>query len=138
MVTLAGVVLGLLLIAVVLGIVNLTRWRQHRRSSIPAAKAATHVVLQSASIALWIAFIATGTLLLAWTAFIVITIGQVFGDLLMFASYRARSGETRKTGYGAVVTELLGFKRPLAVLHAVIGALAYFALLVTAIAATIG
>src|SRR6478672_7351489 len=96
---LASTVLGLLLITMALGAVNLTRWLRHGRSSVPPLKAVTHVVMQTTAVAVWIAFIATGAVVLAWTTAVVITVGQVFGDLLMFASYRARSGDTGKIRY---------------------------------------
>jgi hypothetical protein len=137
MTTLATIVLGLLLIAVALGVANLSRWLRHGRSSVPSAKVVLHIALQVTAIVVWIAFIATGSAVVGWTAFAVITVGQVFGDLLMFASCRARSGETGKIRYGSVGAEVLGFKRPAAALHAAVGALGWFTLLATAVLASI-
>jgi len=135
--TLGYVVLGLLVAAAALGVVNLARWLGHGRSSLPAGKAATHIALVVGAIVLWVTFLATGRTLLAWTTFVVITVGQVFGDVLMFASYRARSGVTGKVAYGAAAKDVMGFKRPFATLHATAAALGYFLLLATAIWASI-
>ncbi len=137
MVTLASVVLGVLLLTVALGAVNLLRWVRGRRSSVPTAKVATHIALVLAATAGWIAFMATRAGWLAWIAFAAITLGQVFGDLLMFASYRARSGETGKVGYFAVAAELFRSRRPVAALHAIVAAVGYFTMLVTAVWASI-
>jgi hypothetical protein len=133
MLTLAGIVLVFLLITTALGVMSLARWLRHARASVPPAKVVPHVALQVTAIGVWIAFLATGSALLAGAAFIVITPGMVFGDLLMFASYRAGSGDTGRIAYGAVAAKLIRFQRPVAALHAIVGALGYFTMLVTAI-----
>lgn len=135
---LAAIVVCLLLVAAVLGLVSLRRWLRFRTTPVPTARIATHIALQLTSIGLWIAFIATSSTWLAWSAFVVITVGQVFGDLLMFASYRARHRVTGSVRYRSVARDVLGFARPVPALHALVGALAYFTMLVTCIVASIG
>lgn len=75
---------------------------------------------------------------IAWVAFAVITAGQVLGDLLMFASYRARHGIDSAAGnYVAVAKDVLGFSRPVPALHAIVGALGWFTMLGVCVFATL-
>ena len=124
-VSLAVLVLVFLAVTAILGVASLMAWRRHRGTGFPAKKIATHVSLQSASIVIWGIFLATMQPWIAWAAFAVITVGQVFGDLLMFVA-QVRS-------YTAVAKDVLGFSRPLPALHAIIGALGWFAMLATCI-----
>lgn len=128
--------LALLVTTAALGLASLSRWLRHRSAGFPAAKVAAHVALQLVSIGLWTVFVASELLAVGWAAFLVITIGQVFGDLLMFASYRARHRDAARPGYRTVAADVLSFRRPVPALHALVGALAWFGMLGTCIAAT--
>lgn len=128
-VTLAAIVLVFLLTTAVLGVLSLRAWLRHGSASLPVAKVVTHVVLQVVSMGLWIAFIVTGEPWIAWTTFVIITAGQTFGDLLMFASYRARRNVTRVSNYVVVAKDLLSFSRPVPALHAIVGALGWFGMI---------
>ncbi len=130
--------MGLLLVTVTLGLVSLRTWLSFRTKPVPAAMIATHIALQVTSIGLWIAFIATTNTWLAWATFVVITVGQVFGDLLMFASYRARHRVTATVRYRTVAGDVLRFSRPIPALHALFGASGYFTMLATCILASLG
>jgi hypothetical protein len=130
---LAATVLVLLFVTVLLGLSSLTRWLRHRTAEFPRRRVTAHVALQLASIALWVLFLVNDSLL----TFVTITIGQTFGDRLMFASYRARRQVSGPLNYGAVARDVLGFSRPVAALHAIIGAAAYFTMLVTCIRASV-
>ena len=70
----------------------------------PRAKAAAHRP-QAASVGLWIAFAAAG-----WSHSAgrpsSSSAGQVFGDLLMLASFRARKGAVSKLSYGTVARDV--------------------------------
>ncbi|MFD2757532.1 hypothetical protein [Gulosibacter faecalis] len=134
---LAATVLVLLFVTVLLGLSSLTRWLRHRTAEFPRRRVTAHVALQLASIALWVLFLVNDSLLIAWLTFVTITIGQTFGDRLMFASYRARRQVSGPLNYGAVARDVLGFSRPVAALHAIIGAAAYFTMLVTCILASV-
>lgn len=123
------VVLVLLVATAALGLVSLRAWWRHRGTAFPARRIAAHVVLQLASIGLWTAFVIGGALAVGWIAFVVITAGQVLGDLLMFASHRARRGVRGKASYRAVARDVLGFSRPAPALHAILGALGWFGML---------
>ncbi len=138
MVVLQLAVLALLLVTAALGLLALRRWWGRRGAGFPSGRIATHISLQLVSIGLWTAFALSDLLVLAWTAFAVITVGQVFGDLLMFASYRARRRVEGAVPYRAVARDVLGFSRPVAALHAVIGATGYFAMLAACIWASVG
>lgn len=130
--------LVLALCAAGLGLASLTAWVRHRASGrLPAAKIVTHLTLQVLGIAAWTAFLITGALPIGWTAFAVLTVGQVFGDLLMFASYRARNPGTLRPHYLAVGGDVLSFRRPVPALHALVGALAWFGMLAICIVATV-
>ena len=136
MLALSLVVLGLLLAAAGLGLSALLGWLRSKGSP-PAARTAVHVVVQLAGIALWGVFTATGSVAGAWTAFVVITVGQVFGDLLMLASYRGRLGAAARPGYAAPAADVLSFRRPVAALHALVGAAGWFTMLAACIVASI-
>ncbi|MFT4295108.1 MAG: hypothetical protein QM582_06820 [Micropruina sp.] len=130
--------LALLLVAAGLGLTALLGWLRHRGSGrLPAAKIAAHLSLQLIGIATWVAFLVTGAAAVAWVAFAVLTVGQVFGDLLMFVSYRARYPGTARPHYLAVGGDVLSFRRPAPALHALVGALAWFSMLAICIAATV-
>lgn len=137
MTALVLIVLGLLLVTAALGIASLVRWARHRASGFPTARIVAHVSLQTLSIGLWAAFAVTGMLPLAWTTFVVITVGQVLGDLLMFASHRARHPGVERPGYRAVAADVLSFRRRAPALHATVGALAWFGMLALCIAASV-
>ncbi|MFT3873606.1 MAG: hypothetical protein QM714_13335 [Nocardioides sp.] len=135
---LATVDLVLLLLAAALGLASLRAWARHRASGFPVAKISAHLTLQIISVGIWAAFAITGELPIAWVAFAVITVGQVFGDLLMFASYRARHPAAAGSNYRAVSGDVLSFRRPVPALHALTGALAWFGMLGICLLATAG
>lgn len=132
-VPLAVLVLVCLAVTAILGVASLRAWWQRRGAGFPAKKIMAHVSLQSASVVIWVVFLVTMQPRLAWAAFAIITAGQVFGDLLMFASYRARHRIARVGSYAAVAKDVLGFSRPVPALHAIVGALGWFTMLATCI-----
>jgi|GEM_PF-2339358 len=133
---LAALVLLLLAATASLGVVSLRAWWLHRTVGFPARRSAAHIALQALGLAVWLLFLIALRPWIAWAAFVLITAGQVLGDLLMFASHRARHGGARTGGYGAVALEVLGFSRPAPALHAIIGALAWFGMLAVCLVAT--
>lgn len=135
---LAALVLVFLATTAILGVASLAAWRRHRTADFPTNKVATHIALQGASITLWIVFLVTMQPWIAWVAFAVITAGQVFGDLLMFASYRARHRIAAVGSYAAVAKDVLGFTRPVPALHAILGALGWVTMPIVCILATLG
>lgn len=136
-VLLAGFVLVTLVATAILGLTTLGVWRRHRDAHFPTMKIAIHIALQGLSIVLWVGFLVTMQPWNAWASFAVITAGQVFGDLLMFASYRARNHVAKVGSYVAVARDVLGFSRPVAALHATVGALGWFTMLAVCIWVTL-
>lgn len=132
---LALVDLVMLLITAGFGYASLRSWIRHR--GFPAMKAVVHMTLQLSGILAWGSFTLTGSLLLAWSSFAVLTIGQVFGDLLMFASYRSRYPGTGKAKYLAVGGDVLSFRRRAPGFHALCGALAWFGMLAICVYASV-
>lgn len=131
--------LALLLVAAGFGLTSLLAWRFHRGSGhlpdgedrrAPHPAGHRHRDLDGVR--------ATGVVLLAWTAFVVLTAGQVFGDLLMFA-FVPRLEPRRYTA------ALLGSGRrrgrlpaaPAPALHALVGALAWFSMLAICLFSTV-
>lgn len=134
----AAIDLALLIVTAVFGLASLLAWRRHRAAgSFPVRKIATHVSLQLLGIVIWLVFVLQGQVLMAWAAFIVLTAGQVVGDLLMLVSYRARNPTVERIRYLAVGGEVLSFKRVAPAFHALIGAIAWFGMLAICIFATV-
>lgn len=133
---LAVVALILLLVTAAFGLSSLLAWSRHRAAGFPIAKIVWHIVFQALGIGVWGVFAVTGAVPFAWFAFVILTAGQVFGDLLMFASYRARHPDRTERRYFAIGGEVLSFARPAAALHALIGAIAWFGMLALSIYAT--
>mgnify|MGYP003490159424 CR=1 FL=1 len=130
------VTLALLIATAGLGLASLMSWWPHRSAGFPSAKIAIHATLQLVSIGLWASFLVTESLALAWTTFSVITLGQVFGDLLMFASYHLRHPENSRLHYLKAAGDVLSFRRVVPALHAIIGAVAWFTMLAICLIAT--
>lgn len=105
----AGVVLIFLGSTAGLGIASLAKWWQHRSQDFPEKKVTTHIVLQSTSIVMWVVFMVFMQPWIAWLTFATITVGQVFGDLLMFSSYRARHRVPKAGSYVAVAKDVFSF-----------------------------
>lgn len=135
--SLAIVDLLFLLVAAAFGLASFLAWARHRAAGFPTAKIIAHVALQIAGIGLWVAFAATGAVPLAWIAFAMLTAGQVLGDLLMFASHRARHPGAERQSYLRIGGEVLSFKRPRAALHAWFGAVAWFGMLAICVAVSL-
>ncbi|CAG7602432.1 hypothetical protein ACFPZL_00260 [Leucobacter soli] len=136
-VTLLAIVdLVVLIAAAAFGAASLLAWARHRTDAFPVKKIVAHVALQLMSIGIWMAFVITGRAAVAWAAFVVITVGQVFGDLLMFASHRARHPGAHSS-YLGIGGEVLSFRRPLPAFHALVGAVGWFGMLAICIIATV-
>lgn len=136
MTVLALATLGLLVVAAAYGTVNALRWHRFDPQHVPVTKLTLHVTLQLVAVALWSVFLSTEEVVVAWIAFAVLTLGQGVGDVLMFASHRARHRTSGKVAYLQVALDVLRFRRPAAALHAIIGASAYFLMLVTCVLAS--
>lgn len=132
----ATINLALLVITAGLGLTAFISWLQHRDTRLPVVKLSTHIFLQAVAILLWLIFVISDILVFAWLSFGILTLGQVFGDLLMFASFRSRNSNNSQLKYLSVARDVLGFKRPVPGFHALIGAVSWFGMLAICIIAT--
>ena len=125
------------LIQAAVGVSLLVGWLRHGRRR--PAVVVGHVAVVTVSLALWIAFSATGLVALAWTAFAVLTVGLTIGDMLLAA--RARRGVASKTtwaDYGSSIAAVFRGRMPRRVtFHALFSPVVYFPMLAVCIGATI-
>jgi hypothetical protein len=112
-----------------IGFVLLVRVLRARRP-VPAL-AYYHLVTSMVGLGVWIAFVATGSALLAWTGFAVLTLHLTLGDTLMVKGWRKSNPDARGIAYFRAMTSLL--KRPLPLAHACISPLAWFPALAAAV-----
>ncbi|SFR26190.1 hypothetical protein SAMN04488564_109294 [Lentzea waywayandensis] len=105
-----------------IGLVLLLRLLRARRR-IPAL-AYWHLVTSLVGLGVWIAFVATGSALLAWTGFAVLTLHLTLGDTLMVKGWRRSNPDARGIVYFRATMSLL--KRPLPLVHSCLSPLAWF------------
>jgi len=88
------VVLGAWLVQSGVGIGLLVSWLRHGHRSAP--KVVLHVGIGLAALALWIVFIVADNLIAACLTFILITVANAIGDLMLVARSRRIHGTTSK------------------------------------------
>ncbi|MEU3642076.1 hypothetical protein AB0E59_01750 [Lentzea sp. NPDC034063] len=93
------------------------------RRRIPAL-AHYHLATSLIGLGIWIAFVATGSALLAWAGFAVLTLHLTLGDTLMVKGWRRSNPDARGIVYFRATMSLL--KRPLPLAHAWLSPLAWF------------
>jgi len=125
----------ILIVTAALGLTALVQWGKRGGGAVPTAKAVAHATIQITALALWVGFIATGEIWLAWTTFGIITAGQVAGELLAYARFHARHPDVTRPGYLQVVGD--GMKLPVPAFHAWVGAVGWFGMLAICIVATV-
>ena len=134
----AYVVLVTWLVQGAAGIVLLTKWLRHGRRG--ATTVLTHVACGVVALGFWIAFLATGAVAFAWTAFVIITIGNGIGDSMLVQRWRRTTGQTNGywQDYGQVVKATLTGRVPASVIfHAWFSPVVYFTCLGVCIGATV-
>jgi hypothetical protein len=132
------VVTALFAVQALAGIVLLTGWWRHGRPVAP--RVACHVGLGTASLAVWIVFAATGSVLWGWLAFAGITVGNAIGDSLMVRRSRRMDGGAGGlwSDYGTAISRALrGRLPPWVTFHALFAGVVYFTCLGVCIGATI-
>jgi len=104
-------VLAVLLLQSAVGLAMLLGLRRQRRIN---ATALVHAVLADAALALWIAFVVVEDAWIAWASFAVVLLGNVFGDLLLIAHWRGRTGQKTSFGkdYNASISSVLRGQHP--------------------------
>ncbi|MEH0108991.1 hypothetical protein V6N00_04570 [Tersicoccus sp. MR15.9] len=147
----ALVVLAAWVVQAAAGVILLMRWLRRsealrrseglrRPSGRPASAVLTHVGLSVAGLALWIAFLASGSVLPAWLAFAAITVGNGLGDSLLIARGRRLTGERRgfRADYGAAIVAVFRGRMPRVVtFHALFAGVVWFACLGVCVGATV-
>ena len=131
------VVLAAWLIQAAVGVsLFVSSWRGGRTG---APTVVTHATAGVLGLALWAAFLLTGNVLLAWLAFVVITVGNGFGDAMLLGRSRGLHGATTfwKGYVGAVGDTFRGRMPPRVTFHALFSGLVYFTCLGVCIGATV-
>jgi hypothetical protein len=118
----------------VIGLVLLARVLRARRQVPPLA--CYHLATALIGLGIWIGFITTGSAVLAWTGFAVLTLHNTFGDMLMVRGWRRRNPDATGNAYFQAVKHLL--KRPLPLAHAWIAPVAWFPALAAAVISSWG
>lgn len=119
------------------GVSLFVSWLRHGRHA--AGTVALHVTSGVVGLACWLAFLFTDVVWWAWGAFVVLTIGNTFGDVLL----RARSrGSAPSQGfwrdYGTAIADTFRGRLPRRVVfHALFAGVVYFTCLGVCIGASI-
>lgn len=102
----------------------------HRRQTL------LHVIPALSALALFVVFAATEQVLWVWLSFAVVTVANVFGDLLLVGRGRRLTGETGSFGrdYSAAIGAVFKGRFPIIVtFHAVFSGVVFFATLALAL-----
>ena len=122
-----------------IGLTLLAGWARHDRGS--SSTVLTHAAVGALGPAAWAAYVFLDTLFLAWSAFVVINVGQVLGDALMMRRRRRVSGVVggRRREFVAAVSAVVSGKLHWTVsLHILFGGVVlYFSCLAVCIGATV-
>ena len=132
------IVLGLAAIQGSVGVVLLTRWwRAGRHSPTPVV---VHVAFNALAILVWVAFMAFDMLALAWVSFVLLNIGNAFGDAMMIARARRENGASERflLGYRNALAAVFQGRMPgHVVFHAIFSGVVYFTMLAACIVASV-
>jgi hypothetical protein len=132
------VVLVAWLIQAAVGLALLRPWLSTGRG-IPVAVVA-HALSSVTAVGFWVAFVATGRVAWGWIAFVLITIGNSFGDYVLVGRSRRLAG-TRSSFFGdyraAIGATLKGRLPKPVTFHALFAGVVYFGTLAVCIAETV-
>lgn len=131
------VVLGTWLVQAALGVTLAAGWWRSRRRR--ASTVGAHVAASAAGVVLWLTFVLAGSLWAAWAAVAAITVGNTYGDEMLLARVRGRTGTTSKRrNYPVAIAAIFrGQMPPRVALHAVFAGVVYFGSLGVSLAATV-
>lgn len=112
-------------------------WWRHGRPS--ASTVRVHTAAAAVGLALWITFIVTESPVAAWAAFVVMTVGNGYGDEMLLRRVHSRTGTTSKRrNYPVAIAAIFRGKMPPRVtFHALFAGVVYFSCLGVCIAATV-
>jgi hypothetical protein len=130
----------------VVGLCMLGRWLARHRampspSGFPPRVAFIHFATASCGLALWITYLSTDRpAALAWTAFALLNVNNGLGDILLTRGWRDRHASeehvdrrSRARDYLRATGETLSGKRPVALMHGLLGGAVYFLVLLAAL-----
>lgn len=133
------VVLILAAVQAAVGGVLLLRWARGGRQSV--GKIIAHVGSNLTAVILWAVFTFGGGLALAWISFVVLNVGNAFGDAMLIARARARNGASERflAGYRDALAAVFRGRMPGHVaFHAIFSGAVYFTMLAACIMASVG
>ncbi|RYB96558.1 hypothetical protein EUA06_03035 [Nocardioides glacieisoli] len=112
-------------------------WWHGGRRGVPTVS--THMAASTLGLGLWIAFVVTGNLVPAWSAFAAITVGNTYGDKMLLARVHRQTGSTSKRrNYPVAVAAIFRGRMPRRVaFHALFAGVVYFSCLGVCIASTV-
>lgn len=131
-----------LILWIIEGLVGLTlfiSWLRHAQGR-GGRNVVTHLVMMLSGLAFWVWFVASGTLLPAWTAFAIISVGIGFGDVMLLGRARRLSPDatTVAKGYAAAISASFRGRLPWRVtFHAWFSPAVYFTCLGVCIGASV-
>lgn len=130
------------LVTAALGVIALGRWLRRRPGSpVPTRLVAGHVGAVVLGLALWVTYLVTDRLLVAWLTFVVVNVNNGLGDAIMLGRYRAIAGigGSWVRDYGrALGAVLTGKYPPLGAAHGVLGGVTLFTTLAACAVGTWG
>lgn len=133
------VVLVAWLVQAAVGVLLLTSWVGRGRT--PPRTVVTHVAASVLGLAFFVTYVVTDEVLWAWAAFVLITIGNTFGDMMLLQRARAMGGNHLSTvgAYKLALRSMFKGRLPLRVsFHAIFAGVVYFSTLAVCIVATVG
>lgn len=132
----ASLVLAAWVVQASVGVSLAVTWWRHGRHG--AATVQTHAAAAVLGLVLWAAFLATESLVAAWSAFAAITLGNTYGDTMLLGRVRSRTGtSSKRRNYPVAVAAIFrGQMPPRVAFHAVFAGVVYFSCLGVCIAAT--
>ncbi|KQX07646.1 MULTISPECIES: hypothetical protein [unclassified Leifsonia] len=132
------IVLGLMLVQAGAGVALLIRWMQGKRPGGRVVVA--HVTAGLLTVALWSVFVIAGSVWAAWTAFVVMSVGNAVGDSMLIKRWQrtVESAPGFWPSYGAAIAAVFAGRMPRTVaFHALFAGVVYFAALAACIAASV-
>lgn len=112
----------------------MTWWRRRRTTSTVTI----HATAAALGLGLWVAFVVTDNLVAAWASFAAITVGNTFGDEMLLARVRGKTGTaSKRRNYPVAISAIFRGLMPWRVaFHALFAGVVYFGCLGVCIAST--
>lgn len=130
-------VLGAWMLQALVGVSLAVSWWRHGRHGASTVRA--HAAAATVGLALWVIFAVTANLVVAWSAFVAITVGNTYGDEMLLGRVRSRTGTTSKRrNYPVAIAAIFrGQMPPRVAFHALFAGVVYFSCLGACVSATV-